>query len=150
MESFETLREEVEVTLRDALAARSSLMVAVENARRQAFEAAQRFENFCLRVARGTRHGQDPLTGAVRQLLENARAERDRAAGALSRVQRELDNTNWRIDCCRAELSQLELVVNPPVEGRTRLYEVAKRPRPPGFDVVGDNIIFPRPPDDAA
>jgi hypothetical protein len=148
METFETLREEVELRLRDALAARPSLAGAIETATRQAFDAAQQFESFCLRVARGTRHGQDELTPAVRRLLDEARGERDRAAGALTRAQRDIRNIDWSIECARAEIQQLELVANPPVQGRGPLYEIAERPPIPLVDV--DNIVFPKPPEPAA
>jgi hypothetical protein len=138
---IDEMRTDVEAALTDALSARPGLFAAVQTATRQAFDAAQRFESFCLRVARGSRHGHDPLTAAVRELLEDARAEKDRAAAALTRVQRELRNIEWSIECRRAELSQLELVANPPVEGRGPLYLIAKRPAPPGLD--DDNIVFP-------
>lgn len=152
METFDTLREEAEVALRDALKARPALMVAVEAATRQAFEAAKQFENFGLRVARGTLHGADELVPVTR-LLDQARRERDCANAALTRLQRQLKNINWEIEVRRAEIRQLELVEHPPVEGRGPIVEVVKRRPPPGFDVVADNIEFPagsKPPDGAA
>src|SRR6516162_7249679 len=104
METFETMRQEVEVTLRDLLAARPALMAAVETATRVAFEAAKSLENFSLRVARGTRHGADELVPAVARLLDQARRQRDRANAALTRVQRELKNVDWTIELKRAEI----------------------------------------------
>jgi len=147
------LREEAEMALRDLLKARPALAVAVETATRQAFEAAKHFETFSLRLARGTRHGADDLTPAIAQLLAQARRERDAANAVLSRVQRELQNVDWGIELRRAEIDQLARVEDPPVEGRGPLYEIAKRPKPPGFDVVSDNIEFPGnkpPPDNSA
>jgi hypothetical protein len=152
METFETLREEAEVALRDLLAARPALMAAVESATRQAFDAAKKFENFALRVARGSRHGGDAITPGVARLLDQARRERDAAAVAAERMKRELKNNDWEIEVWRAELTQLELVEHPPVEGRGPVVEVVKRKPPTGFDVVADNIEFPsgKPPPDSA
>jgi len=148
---IDEMRTEVEAALRDALAARPGLFAAVEAATRAAHDAQHRWENFQQRVNRATRHGQDLLTAAVRQLLDDARAEKDRAQAALSLAKRHLGNLEWRIELGRAEVAQLELLERPPpAEGR-RL-ETVKRPKPPGFDVISDNIVFPpgKPPDGAA
>ena len=58
-------------------------------------------------------------------------------------AQRQLANVEWQVECRRAELTQLELVAHPPVQGRGPLYEVVKRPLPPGLDVCSDTIVFP-------
>jgi hypothetical protein len=151
MDTLEMLREEAEMALRDLLKARPALKAAVETATQQAFEAAKQFENFALQVARGTRHGRDQLAGAVAQALGAARRHRDAANAALTRAERELQNLDWGIDLRRADIAQLALVEQPPVEGRGPVYEIAKRPRPPGFDVVDDNIIpGGKPPPDSA
>ena len=151
MDTLETLREEAQVLLHELLKARPALKAAVETATKHAFQAAKELENFSLRVARGTRHGADQLTPAVARLLEAARRQRDAANAALTRVQRELQNLDWQTEVTRAEIAQLELVEQPPVEGRGPVYEIAKRPKPPGFDVVDDNIIpGGKPPPDSA
>jgi len=110
MDTFETMREEAEVALQDLLAARPALVAAVDAATRQAFDAATQFENFCLRVARGTRHGTDKITPAVARLLDQARRARDAAAGELTRAKRLLQNQDWQIALRRDEIRQLELV----------------------------------------
>jgi hypothetical protein len=125
---IDKMRDEVEAALREALAARPALFAAVAAATRAGHDAQHRWENFGLAVARGTRHGQDTLTGAVARLIDEARRERDRAAAELTLAKRHLGNLDWEIGCRRAEIQQLELVASPPVEGRSRLYEIAKRP----------------------
>lgn len=75
-DTFLLLHEEATVALRDALKARPALMAAVDAATRQAHEAAQQFERFCLRVGRGTRHGEDELVPALARLLDQVQCRR--------------------------------------------------------------------------
>jgi hypothetical protein len=140
-----TIQAETEAALREALAERPALVTEYEAAARKAHDAQHRWENFCLKISRGTRHGQDYLTPAVAALIGDERRTRDVAAAACELARRRLRNCDWGIGRHRGELEQLALVANPPSPDRGAVYEIVKRPQPPATAGDFETIVFPKP-----
>lgn len=111
---------------------------AVAAAKDSAFLAGRRFGTINLRVTRALRN-VDAVGPAVLRLLDEARQVRAQADGRRSLLKQLLANIEWRCECLRDDLVQLDRLINPPpIEGGPRL-EVVKRPPPPGPEAV----VFP-------
>jgi hypothetical protein len=126
--------------LQQLLDERPDIKAAADQAK-ELFEARNHeFQSMQIRVARATRHGADSLTAAVARRLDQRRCDRDSAGGAMTRTKQELENCDWRIGSLRAELTQLDLVANPPNQDGGPRVELITRPKPPfhagDFEVI--------------
>jgi hypothetical protein len=96
-QAIAAIRTEKQSDLDAALAARPALVEAAAETAEAHNQANHRFHDFELRVARATRHGDDNIMGATSELLADERARRDRAAAAMMRAKRALENNAWLI-----------------------------------------------------
>jgi hypothetical protein len=77
----------------------------------------------------------------VLRVIDEERQRRDAADGNLSFLKQTLANIEWRVECLRSDIEQLDRLQNPaPIEGARRP-EIVRRPQP-GPEFV-DPIVFP-------
>jgi hypothetical protein len=85
----------------------------------------------------------DAVGPAVQRLLAAELGRRDAADGQLSTLKAQLANIEWRCECLRDDLIQLDRLINPPPIEGGRLVEIVRRAPPPGQPESVEIITFP-------
>jgi hypothetical protein len=125
----------------------SALVVELQPADKAVKAALRSYEDACgrlnaviARVNHALHDGVDPCSTALRDIIADERDRRDVFGAALTRARHHSKDVQWRAECLRDEIAQLERAA-----GATRrepvMGEVVKRERPQ-ID-IGDVIVFP-------
>jgi hypothetical protein len=119
---------------------------AAQAAARDAANAAGRdYDRLNLRITRALRDVADGgVASGLRELVDEARAVRDRADAAHSLAKQTLANIEYYIGSLRDDLRQFDRVIEAPLSGigAQPQLEVVPRPPPPGPQEI-DPIVFP-------
>jgi hypothetical protein len=133
---FSARRAELEAELNAVAAQLPAFRAAAAAAKDAAETALHRFNNFAKRFNAATRHGQDEVSPALLDMLEDERLALRKANGAATKARLVLENAEWRASCLRSDVEQIDLLQNPPpVEHRP---DVVKRqsPKVDDFEVI--------------
>lgn len=127
--AFIAKRDEVAAELESVLAELPGAREAVKVASEAALQAGRRYNRIVSRVIQAQRDEHDGTAPALMRVIEGERRARDAVDAAHTRAKNEFSNLEWRVSCLRADVEQLDRVINPPPIGG-RLVEVVKRPVP--------------------
>ena len=133
---FIAKRDEVSAELDAALAALPAAREALAKLQADALTAGRRYNAIAGRVLAAQRLEGSTAPALVR-LLDEARRQKDEVDGDASLARQQLANLEWKIECLRADLEQLDRVINPPPPAG-RLPEVVRRvsPEPTHVEVI--------------
>ena len=136
---FEAKRDETASALEAALAELPAARAAVATLKGEALAAGRRFNAISTRVLYSQRPAGETAPALVR-IVDAARKQRDEVDASLTRAKGSLSNIEWRVECLRADLDQLDRLISPAPAGG-RLPEIAKRIIPGPAAV--ETIVFP-------
>ena len=127
LDVFIAKRDEIAQQLEAAVAELAPAREAVKVAAEAALQAGRRYNRVVSRVIQAQRDERDGTAPALMRVVEDERRARDAVDAAHTRAKNEFSNIDWRIACLRADIEQLDRVINPP---RGAVREVVKRPVP--------------------
>ena len=136
VERREAAVAELDAAIAELAPAREAVKVAAE----AALQAGRRFNRIVSRIIQAQRDERDGTAPVLMRVIEDERRARDAVDAAHTRAKQELANAEWRVSCLRADIEQLDRVINPPPMGG-RLVEIVKR-EPQGPATV-ETITFP-------